>query len=48
MKHWLNEGLEMLRVLHKAKKQSREVSKQKSKKQNKKTTSQVWVYINLG
>ena len=39
MKHWLNEGLEILSAytaLRKAKKQSREVSKQKSKKQNKK------------
>ena len=28
MKHWLNEGLEMLKVLRKARKQSRERSKQ--------------------
>lgn len=39
MKHWLNEGKQILsayRALRKARKQSREVSKQKSKKQNKK------------
>ena len=36
MKHWLNEGLEILRVLRKARKQSREKSNKKRRNHNNK------------
>lgn len=35
MKHWLNEGLEMLKVLRKARKQSREKSNKKRRNHNR-------------
>lgn len=37
MKHWLNEGLEIIKVLRKARKQSREKSNKKRRNHNKNT-----------
>ena len=47
MKHWLNEGLEMLKVLRKARKQSREKSNKKRRNHNRNLRSeslQAWGY----